>query len=93
MSGIRLGLVTRHKPFKDDRGVYRMDGQEMVVVDLESGAPVTNLAGMIWGPGSILMEPSPDEGIFTREHFDPAADYLVVVVRCDGAQMEYRKRS
>jgi hypothetical protein len=84
-SGILLGLVSYPKPFKDRRGVYRIDGRDLAVTDLNSGEPVSNVAGMLWGPGKILMEPG--DGLFSRQHFNAERDYLVIVVPCPGAHM------
>lgn len=84
---MRLGLRDRHQPFEDDRGVIRMHARSFEVIDLDTGAVLENQAGMIWGPGSLLMRPL-EEGLFTPEHFDAEKDYLVVVVRCDAAIIE-----
>lgn len=70
-----------------------MHGRHLVVVDLDSMEPVENVAGMIWGAGKLLMTPleGETEGLFTREHFDPEADYVVVVVRCKSS-ISFEKR-
>ena len=81
---MRLGLHTSRKPWTDDRGVVRINGLEMTTVDLDTGDRLENQSGMIWTPGSLLMEPLED-GLFSKEHFDPDKDYLVVVVECENA--------
>lgn len=51
---MRIGLHDFRKPFEDDRGVTRIDGRDIIVVDLDSGEPVENLVAMTWGGASML---------------------------------------
>ncbi len=84
---MRLGLATRSKPFEDDRGVIRMDGKEMYVIDLDTGDRLENQTSWLWCKGSLLTHQleGEDGGLLTPEHVEAEADYLVVIVRCDGA--------
>ena len=82
---MKLGLITYPKPFEDDRGVVRIDGRHLQVVDLATLEPVENLAGMLWGQGSLLLGGS-EEGLLTPEHVDANADYLILVVPCAAAE-------
>jgi hypothetical protein len=80
---VRLGLHDTAKPFEDNRGVVRIGGRDLSVVDLDTGDKVDNVTAMLWGPGSILLA---DEALLTPEHVDPDASYLVVVGPCSAAK-------
>ena len=84
---MNLGLIDRPSTLEELRcqKVPRLGSHHMEVVDLETGELVDNLAGMIWTPGSLLMQPL-EEGLFTTEHFEPERDYLVLVIPCDSAK-------
>ena len=84
---MKLGLLMKRKPgLPDINGALQIDGKELYVGDPDTGERLENQAGMLWGPGEILMEPT-EEGLFTKEHFDPNKDYLVVVVECETAKV------
>jgi hypothetical protein len=83
---LKLGLLDQPATYKDERGVFLMHARRIDVIDLDTGGLVENVAGVLWGPGSVLMDPTGDaEGLFTPEHFDREKDYLVVVVECPHA--------
>lgn len=79
----QLGLIDVSLPFKDRRGVYRMDGRDFQVIDLDTGAPLENQVAMCWGSGSMLCDG--EEPLLTPEHVSRDKDYLVVVVECGAA--------
>lgn len=89
---MNLGLLDSPKPYKDARGCIRIDGRNLRVIDLDTGAPVENVKGMLWGPGKTLMDQHPEEGLFSSEHFDRERDYLVIVVECESALSVGRER-
>jgi len=80
---MRLGLQDYRKPFQDDRGVIRIDGRDLVVVDLNSGEPIENMVAMTWGSASMLA--GFEGSLLTSEHVKEGKDYLVVVVECTHA--------
>ena len=88
---MRIGLHDYSKPFKDARGVVRMDGRRLAAVDLDSGQEVENVTAMTWGDSSMLA--GFNGALLTDEHVEEGKDYLVVVVECDGAHRIGRKRS
>ena len=84
---MKLGLASRPKPFKDDRGVFRMDGKELYVCDLDTGDRLENQTAMLWCQGSLLTHQleGEDGGLLTPDHVEAETDYLVVIVKCEAA--------
>lgn len=83
---MRIGLLDRQRPYYDRRReVTVIHGHELLVVDDATGEPVENVAAMAWGPGSLLTRGA-DEGIFTPEHLDEEADYLILAIPCAAAR-------
>ena len=86
---MRLGLHDFPRPFEDKRGVVRMNGRDLAVVELDSGERIENLVAMTWGGASMLA--GFEGALLTSEHVEDGKDYLVVVVECEGAVRFKRK--
>lgn len=84
---MKLGLFNDRRPFKDSRGVWRIDGMDLHVVDPDTGDRLEGIKGMLWCDGSLLIHrlEGEDGGLLTPEHVQAGKSYLVVVVECEGA--------
>ena len=85
---MRLTLATVKKgTHKDNNGIDKIGVKDLIVIDSKTGEKVEGHSGFLWGDKDLLTKPN-TEPLLPTEHFEghpDDANYIVLVIRCDGA--------
>ena len=81
---MKLSLaLSRKNKINQKNGITRINLDNLVVIDNETGNAVENLNCIVWCSGNALL----DIGLLTKDHLngDGTESYGVCVFRCDAA--------